>query len=64
MIKERTYEPIPAFNDHGSTCKGHGNFMLDCTYEKKEDREILIKALDSSINSLKFDIKKESKLKK
>lgn len=38
---------IPAFNDHGPTCHGHANFMLDCTYEKKEDRDLITNILDN-----------------
>lgn len=47
---EKTLKPIPRFNDHGANCKGHGNWMLDCTYEKQEDRDNLIKVLDNYIN--------------
>ena len=43
------FKPVPRFNDHGSTCKGHANHMLDCTYEKKEDRERLVSILDRII---------------
>ena len=32
---------IEPFNDHGSNCKGHANYMLDCTFERKEDRDLL-----------------------
>jgi hypothetical protein len=45
---EKKFEPIPAFNDH-TNCKGHGNWMLDCTFEKEEERGVLIKALDNYI---------------
>ena len=41
------YKPVPRFNDHGATCKGHQNWMLDCEYTNKEDREALIKAIDN-----------------
>lgn len=44
---ETKFKPIPPFNDHGAVCKGHANWMLDCTYEKKEDREMLLKILDN-----------------
>jgi len=42
-------EAIPRFNDHGSSCSGHANEMLDCTYEKQEDRNRIIKCLDNYI---------------
>jgi hypothetical protein len=41
---------IPKFNDHGSNCKGHANYMLDCEYENQEDRELLVKVLDNYID--------------
>lgn len=42
------YEKVPAFNDH-LNCKGHANFMLDCEYEKKEERDLLVSVLDNYI---------------
>lgn len=39
-------KPIPVFNPH-TNCKGHANFMLDCTYEKQEERDLLIKVLEN-----------------
>ena len=39
-------KPIPRFNDHGATCKGHSNFMLDCDMTRQEDRYVMIKVLD------------------
>ena len=44
----KEYEKIPSFNDHPN-CKGHANFMLDCEYEKKEDRDLLVNCLDNYI---------------
>ena len=42
-------EPIPKFNDHPN-CKGHANFMLDCEYTEKEDRNLLVKVLENYID--------------
>ncbi len=42
-----TYKAVPRFNDHGSSCKGHANSMLDCEYTKKEERELLIAIIDN-----------------
>lgn len=36
----------PKFNDHVN-CKGHANWMLDCTFEKEEEREVMKKSLDN-----------------
>ena len=36
---------IEPFKDH-SNCTGHANYMLDCTYEDKEDRDLLSNVLD------------------
>lgn len=44
---EKEYSPIPRFNDHGSGCKGHANWMLDCEFTKKDERDTLIMALDN-----------------
>jgi len=38
---------IPRFNDHGSACKGHANYMLDCEYTKQEERDLLIGIIDN-----------------
>ena len=40
---------IPRFNDHGAGCKGHANHMLDCEYERQEDRDVMINVLDRHI---------------
>ena len=48
MTKE-TYNKIPTFNDHPN-CKGHGNYMLDCEYTTKDEREQLLKVLDNYID--------------
>lgn len=56
---ETKYKPIPRFNDHGAGCKGHANWMLDCTFEEQEDRDSMVKALDSTIRSYEIDIKNE-----
>lgn len=49
-MEEKKYKPIPRFNDHGSGCKGHGNFMLDSTLETEADRQAVIRALDNRIS--------------
>lgn len=59
----KTFKPIQRFNDHGASCKGHANFMLDSTYEDEDDRKALILALNSSINSIQIDIRKEEQEK-
>lgn len=41
---------IAPFNDH-SHCQGHANFMLDCTYEKQADRDLIIKVLSNYIEN-------------
>jgi len=53
MSDKKEFEPIPKFNDHGSSCSGHGNFMLDCTYEKQEDRLLIAKCIDNYITEEK-----------
>ena len=46
---DQKLRPIPRFNDHGVNCKGHANWMLDCTFENQEDRDVLIRVLDKYI---------------
>ena len=46
----------PRFNDHGSTCKGHANWMLDVDYSNPTDRDTLIKVLDKQIASIEKEI--------
>jgi len=46
MDKEEL-KPIPRFNDHGATCKGHANWMLDSELKTQEERDILISAIDN-----------------
>ena len=41
---------IEKFNDHGSSCKGHKNFMLDCTYEDQKDRDLLTKVIGNHVD--------------
>ena len=45
------HKPIPRFNPHGATCKGHANYMLDCEFTDPVDRKAMIAALDSAIES-------------
>ena len=55
------FPEIKPFNDHGSGCSGHANYMLDCTYTKKEDRELIIKCLDNYIPKEKKSLVNNSK---
>lgn len=48
-MSDKKFKPIPKFNDHGSSCSGHANVMLDCTYEKQEERNLIIHCLDNYI---------------
>lgn len=48
---EKEFESIPRFNDHGSTCSGHGNYVLDCEYKIKDQRDLLVKVLDNYIEN-------------
>lgn len=45
---KKIYKPIPPFNDH-QNCSGHQNYMLDCTYETKEEVELIKGILDNYI---------------
>ena len=49
---EKKLEPIPRHNNHGQECKGHANWMLDCTFETQEERDIMISVLDKHIANL------------
>ena len=46
MEKLKSY---PRFNDHGKDCQKHANWMLDCEFISKEDRDILVKALENAM---------------
>jgi hypothetical protein len=52
-MTEKIYKPIARFNDHGATCKGHANWMLDCEFTKQEERDVMINVLDRLINETK-----------
>lgn len=54
---EKKYKGFAPFNDHGN-CKGHGNFMLDSTYESEGDRQSVILALKSYQESKNTETKK------
>lgn len=60
-MSDEKFEGIKPFNDHGSGCSGHANWMLDCTYTKKEDRDLIIKCLDNYIPKEKKSIENKSK---
>lgn len=48
---ENKYEPIPRFvPDTCKNCKGHSNFVLDCEYTDKEDRDLLVSVLKNYTN--------------
>lgn len=49
----KNYKPTPRFNDHGGTCKGHANYMLDCEYTEKKDRDLLSGVLSHYISDEK-----------
>ena len=53
---EKTYEKVPSFNPH-SNCQGHGIYVLDCEYEDKEDRELLVRCLDNYIVNENYNSK-------
>lgn len=55
---EKKYKPVPAFNDHPG-CKGHGNSMLECTYETQEERDLLSKVLDHYIKGYEKKLAKK-----
>ncbi len=55
-------KPIPRFNDHGAGCKGHANWMLDCTFEKQEERDVMIQTLDHYISRFDKEIADEANL--
>jgi len=54
----KTYKPIPSFNDHGSTCKGHANYLLDCEYTQQDERDLLVSVLDRYIEQNEKEIAK------
>ena len=48
---DKEFKPIPRFIPESCKgCKGHGIYMLDCDYTKKEDRDLLSKILDNYDN--------------
>ena len=50
MAIEKQYEKIPSFKPETcKNCKGHANFMLDCEYETKADRDLLVNVLGNYI---------------
>lgn len=56
---EKKFAPVPKFvEDSHKGCKGHGNYMLDIDYTRKEDRELLSTILDNRIKSNETDITK------
>lgn len=50
-------KPIPRYNNHGQECKGHANWMLDCTFEDIDSREIMINVLDKHIEGIERELK-------
>lgn len=49
MPEDKACPPIKRFNDHGSGCKGHGNWMLDCEFTKQSERDVLASAISNYI---------------
>ena len=49
---EKKLTPIPRFNNHGKECEKHANWMLDCTFENQEERDLMINVLDKHIANL------------
>lgn len=45
---QKKFKAIPAFKDH-TNCQGHGNAMLDNTFETEDERNLLGKILDRLI---------------
>lgn len=43
------YKPTPRFNDHGSSCKGHANAMLDSEMTTREERDLMIRAINNYV---------------
>lgn len=60
-MSDEKFEGIKPFNDHGSSCQGHANYMLDCTYTKKEDIQLMITCLDNYIPKEKKSIVSNTK---
>ena len=50
-MENKKYTPVPKFvPDTCKNCKGHANYMLDCEYENKDDRDLLISVLENYEN--------------
>lgn len=45
---EKQYEKIEGFKDH-SNCPGHANFILDCEYETKDQRDLLVSVINNYV---------------
>ena len=45
---EKQYPKVEPFKDH-QNCSGHANYMLDCTYEKIEERNALVKTINNYV---------------
>jgi len=50
-MNEKIYKQTPRFNDHGSSCKGHSNALLDCTFETQDEVDLLVKILDNYVEN-------------
>lgn len=49
MNKE--YQKVPSFTpDTHKGCKGHADYMLDCEYTEKADRDLLVNVLSNYID--------------
>lgn len=49
MTENKENIKIPSYNPH-TNCPGHGIYMLDCEYEDKQDRDLLVKVLEHYTN--------------
>ena len=49
-------KPIPKFRPHGIECKGCQNYMLDCTFESQDDRDVMINVLDKHIQCIEKEL--------
>ncbi len=52
------------FNDHGSGCKGHQNWMLDSYLDLPEERSAVIKAIDNYLNDPNTEKNPEADVKR
>lgn len=56
----KNLKPIPRFNNHGSGCSNHQNWMLDCEFTNEDDRAIMRLVLDRKIAQLEREINEKN----